>query len=538
MTKEQKMKILLVMPRYSFESGIKPNYNYSFPFGLSYIYTVIKKAGYDLDPYNLNHEEGHIGELMEKKLDSTKYDVVGVGGISLDYLVIEKIINVCKSHSSKPLVILGGSIITSSKQVISENLNFDIGVIGEGEETILEILKNLKNKKSIENVKGICYKKGKEIVFTPKRSPIRDLDSLPLPDYGAFEFDKVLDNLSPSIGLSLRTYPVLGSRGCPFQCTFCYHSTGPVYRVRSVKNIIREIELAINRYKIDSFYLSDDLFAVQKDRLSKFCKEIKKLNKKYSLDLKWMCQLWVGVINKEMIEMLKDAGCNTVGLGLESYSDTVLKSMKKPITPQQIDHAIKTCFESKMTFIGNFIFGDLAETKETARETLNYWRKNCKGQVKLFFVHPYPGSEIYKSCLERGIIKDELDFIKNGIQHTNIRNMTFNMSDEEFEKLKKEVYRLTSKGPIYSICSKIKKEKENRYELIAKCPHCQKENVIKNCLVRNRKIFVVQTVCIDCGMKFYMCNRLYKFTMNYYVELDSIRKKYLSLRDKFLKNRI
>jgi len=532
------MKILLVMPRYSYESGIKPNYNYSFPFGLSYIYAVIKKAGYDLETYNLNHEEGHVKDLMEKKLSDTKYDVVGIGGMSIDYLVIEKIINICKSHSSKPLVILGGSIITSSKQLISKNLNFDIGVIGEGDETILKILKNLKDKKSIENIKGICYKKEKEIIFTPPREPISDLDALPFPDYGAFEFDKVLDNLTPGLVSNLRTYPVLGSRGCPFQCTFCYHSTGPIYRVRSVKNIIKEIEFAIGRYKIESFYLSDDLFAVQKDRLYEFCKEIKKLNEKYSLDLKWMCQLWVGVVDKEMIEVLKDAGCNIVGFGFESYNDEVLKSMKKPITHQQINYAIKTCFESKMTFIGNFIFGDLAETKETAKETLNYWKENCKGQVKLFFIHPYPGSEIYESCLKRGIIKDELNFIKNEIQHTNIRNMTLNMSDKEFEELKKEVYKLTSKGPIYSICSRIEKEKEGRYELRAKCPNCEKENVIKNCLVRNRKVFSVQTICTHCGMKFYMCNRIYKFTMNHYVGLDSIRKKYLSLRDKFLKSRI
>jgi len=532
------------MPRFSYEKGIKPNYTYNFPFGLCYIYSVIKNAGYDLEAYNLNHEEGHVEDLIEKKLNDTKYDIVCVGGMSLDYEVIEKIINACKLHTSKPLIILGGSILIRGKQLVAESLNFDIGVVGEGENTILELLKNLKKKKSIEKINGICYKKENKIIFTPPREPILNLDSIPFPDFGAFGFDKVLDHMSSGelFGCSRldypRTYPVLGSRGCPFQCTFCYHSTGPRYRIRSVKNIIEEIEYAIKKYDINSFNLSDDLFAVQKERLCEFCKEIKRLNEKYSKKLVWMCQLWVGVVDKEILTILKDAGCVIVVFGFESYSEKVLKSMKKPITPKQIDNAIKKCFESNMTFIGNFIFGDLAETKETVRETIDYWKENCRGQARLFFIHPYPGSEIYESCLKREIIKDELNFIKNEMQHTNIRNMTLSMSDKEFEELKKEVYDLTSKGPIYSICSKVKKEKEDRYEVSVKCPHCGKENVIKNCLLKYEKAFSLQTACRHCGMKFYLCNRLYKFTMKHYVQLDFIRKNYLLFRDKFLKSRM
>ncbi len=538
------MKILVVMPRYSYEKGIKPNYTYTFPFGLSYVYAVIKKAGYDLEPYNLNHEEGHVEDLIEKKLSNTKYDIVCVGGMSLDYQVIEKIINGCKSHESKPLVILGGSIITSSKTVISENLNFDIGVIGEGENTILELLKRLENKKNVEDVKGICYKKGGQVVFNPPREVIQNLDSIPFPDLEAFGFEKVLNNMSSGelfgcSGLDFpRTYPLLGSRGCPFQCTFCYHSTGPKYRTRSVKNIIEELEFAINKYNINSFNLHDDLFSLNKERLNEFCKEVKELDEKYSKRLVWVCQLGVAVVDEKILTTLKDAGCMVVVFGFESYSEKVLKSMKKPITPQQIDHAIKTCFEANMAFIGNFIFGDLEETKETARETLDYWKDNCKGQAKLFFIHPYPGSEIYESCLKRGIIKDELNFIKNEMQHTYIRNMTYNMSDKEFEDLKKEVYQLMIQKEMYSVCSSVKWEKEDRYELTAKCPHCGKENVIKNCLVKDKKAFSFNIICRHCGMKFYLCNRVYKFTIKHYVGLDFIRKKYLLFRDKFLKSRM
>lgn len=539
------MEILLIMPKY-FYSGkdTKSNYNYFFPLGIAYIYSVIRNHGYNIDPYNLNHEEGKINELVKKKLDSKKYDIVCTGGMAIDYAVIERIIDACKSHESSPKVILGGPVITSNRELASKNLDFDIGVIGEGEVTIIDILNHLKNGKNIKNIKGICYKdNNKKIVFTPPREQIENLDSLPFPDYGAFEFEKLLDNMDPlltSFGLIdyPRIYPILGSRGCPFQCTFCHHSIGSKYRKRSIKNITEEIEFAIKKYNINSFNLNDDLFSVDKDRLYKFCREVKKLNKKYSIRLFWWCQLWVGAIDEEMLNTLKDSGCLSVSLGFESYSREVLKSMKKPITPEQIDTAIKLCMKTKMPIIGNFIFGDISETKETAKETLDYWKENCRGQVKLFFIHPYPGSEIYTSCLDRGIIKDELNFIKNEIHHTYIRNMTMNMNDKDFEELKKEVYDLTRTDIPYKAPYKIKNMGRGRYELFMECPFCKEKITIKNCLIKNKRYFASNLICKNCKMKYNVCSRLYKFTMDHYLKLDFFRRNYLIFRDKFLRNRL
>lgn len=539
------MELLLVMPRYIYSNkSLKPDYNYSFPIGLSYIYSIIKTNGYNIEAYNLNHENGRIEDLVKKKLDSKKYDIVCVGGMAIDYQIIEKIINACKIHKTNPKVILGGPLITSNREIVSKNLNFDIGVIGEGELTIIELLKKLEKGKSIKDIKGVCYKnKNKEIIFTLPREQMDDLDSLPFPNYEAFEFEKVLDNMtSLDVFYGLmdypKTYPILGSRGCPFQCTFCHHSIGEKYRKRSIKNIINELEFAIRKYNINSFNLHDDLFSVDKERLYEFCKEIKKLNKKYSKNLLWHCSLWLGAIDEDMLNILKDVGCLLVGLGFESYSNKVLKSMKKPITPQQIDNAIKLCMKTNMPIEGNFIFGDVAETKETARETLDYWKKNCKGQVKLFFIHPYPGSEIYKSCLRRGIIKDELNFIKNEIHHTYIRNMTLNMRDEDFDKLKKEIYELTRTNILYKIPSKIRKIKNGRCNISIRCPYCKTKDIFKNCLIKNKIFFSAYIACRKCSMRYNICSQIYKFTMDNYVKLDFLRRNYLIMRDKILRKRL
>lgn len=541
---KHRLKILLIMPRYIYAcKDTKPNYNYSFPMGLSYIYSVIKKNGYDIDAYNLNHEEGKVEDLTKKKLDQNKYDIIGIGGMAIDYDIIDKIVNVCKNHSTHPKVILGGPILTSNKELVSKNINFDVGVIGEGEITIIELLEKIEKNNPFNEVKGICYKEDDNIIFTNPREQIEDLDLLPFPDYKAFGFEKVLDNLS-SLGVFFglmdypRAYPLLGSRGCAFQCTFCHHSIGSKYRKRSISNIIQEIEFAIKEYNINSFILNDDLFSANKERLYEFCEKIKEVNKKFLVNLKWWCSLWVGTVDEKTLLTLKDAGCLYVGFGFESYSHSVLKSMKKPIIPQQIDLAIKLCMKTNMPVVGNFIFGDIAETKETSEETLEYWKKNCSGQVKLFFIHPYPGSEIYQSCLNRGIIKDELNFIKNEIHHTYIRNMTLNMSDEEFNHLKKEVYELTQKSIPYEIPYKVESEGNKRYSLYVKCPYCKKDSIFKNCLIKNKNYFSDPIICRECHMKYNLSSKIYKFTMDHYVGLDFLRRNYLIIRDKFLRNRI
>jgi radical SAM superfamily enzyme YgiQ (UPF0313 family) len=531
------------MPKYSYRNfTAKPNYQYRFPTGLAYISAVLKQNKFDYDCINLNHESGLTVDILKRKLDAKKYDIVGLGGMAMDYQEIEKIINACKVHESKPKIILGGAIVTSNKELVSKSLNFDIGIIGEGEVTIIELLKKLEKGESLEKVNGICYKEEGKVIFTPPRDQIEDLDALPFPDYESFGFKKFLDHMDTfdlSYGLIdyPRTYQVLGSRGCAFQCTFCHHSIGSKYRKRSIKNIIEEIEFAIKEYDIHSINLNDDLFSADKERLYEFCREIKRLNKKYSMNLYWWCALWVGVVDEKMLNTLMDAGCLFVTFGFESYSKTVLKSMKKPITPEQIDATIKLCMKTKMPITGLFIFGDLAETNETAKETLDYWKANCNGQVKLFFIHPYPGSEIYKSCLERGIIKDELNFVKNEINHTHIRNMTLNMSDEDFEKLKKEVYNLTMKDITYNIPSKVKKVGDT-YEITTKCPHCQEEVTLKNCWIGSKRFFTAYIACRNCKMKYYISSKLYKFTMDHYVQLDFFRQNYLKLRDRFIKTRL
>lgn len=534
------MQNLIVVPRYCLTNNV--DYSYNFPLGLGYISSVLKQKGYAVDCINLNHFNGTIKEILSKALNEKNYDLVCSGHTGIGYAVIEKIVNTCRNHPSKPKVILGGPLITSEPELMIKSLKPDVAVIGEGELTIVKLFDALEKGRDLKKIDGIGYEENGKLIITKPREVIKDLDSLPFPDFEGFDFFTYLNNLGSQAVYGLsdapREYPILASRGCPFQCTFCYHSLGEKYRQRSIDNVIKELEWAIEKYEINLINIYDDLFSIDKVRLYNFCSRLKGLITKYGQNIKWTCNLSVAHVDKEMLLTLKNSGCEVVCFGLESYNQDVLNSMKKPITPKQIDNALRLAREVGICVQGNFIFGDIAETKETAQATLDYWKKNSKGQILIGFIQPYPGSRIYKHCIEKGLIKDKLDFIKNHMHHTNWINMTDKMSDEEILWLKKEILNARKEYAKYVTPLQVRKVAKEKYNIAVRCPYCEELMEYKNWGIKNILYHRGIRICKHCGLRFFIVSPLYKFTVNYYQKLDFFRRTYLSLRDKILKERM
>jgi len=541
-------KILVVVPKYLTRAiphfAMKANYNYFFPLGLGYISSVMKKEGYDVDCLNLNHHEGTIEKIMNKFLDKKSYDFACTGNNALGYNITEIIANCVHEHDTKPSFILGGPIITSEPELVFNELKPDFGIIGEGERTIIELLEHLeKNKRDFKKVKGIVYKdENGKAVFTGKREPIENIDSLPWPDFEGFEFEKQLDNLHSNYHYSThifdypRVYPILGSRGCPFNCTFCYHYDR--YRQRSIDNVMEELTTMVKKYKINVILPYDECLSANRERLYELCRRIKKLREEISWDLKWCPQLTVHNIDKESIKVLKDSGVDTISYGFESYSPIVLKSMRKPITPELINRTFHETINAGIGIQANLIFGDVAETKETAKETLDWWKKNCKGQIGMGFIQPYPGSEIYNYCLKKGIIKDKLNFIKNEISQGHWFNMTEKMSDEEIKQLKKEILDLTSEYCEFVRPISITKTKPNIYEFRVKCPFCSEINDYKNCFIKNIWSYGFYMVCRHCHMRFFIVSFIQKLAYKHYSKVRALRDAQIRIVEYFRKKRL
>lgn len=522
------MNILLVIPRYTkYILTNDINYHYDFPIGFAYISAVLKKEGYSVSVLNLNHISGKIDEIVSNELNKKIYDIVCLGNTYIGLELTKKAIDTVREHKSKPTIILGG-LITTESEIMMKLLKPDFIILQEGEESIVELLTCLKEKKSYVDIKGIGYwDSNNNVVLTEPHSPMENLDKLPYTDLEGLGYEEWLDNQCTKDvynGLidNPRCYPMIGSRGCAYNCTFCYHMNSK-YKLRSIDSIMNELRERVPKYKINVILFHDDLFSANKARIYEFCNKFKEFKKEIPWDIKWGCKLTVNIVDKELITAMKDSGCCQICYGFESMSPKVLKSMNKNfITPEQIKEAYRLTTEAKINAQACFLFGDIAETKETAQETLENWKKYFAGQVQLYFLQPFPGSLIYKHCKTKGIIKDATEFVKNMDETwSNRYNFTESMSDEDFEELEKTLFYYSVKYDKYAVPS-LKETSKDIYVVKIKCPYCKTMQVYNKMWIKNKHSFTTRLVCRNCVMHFYMKSLLQKIKISAYVQLKPL----------------
>ncbi len=211
---------------------------------------------------------------------------------------------------------------------------------------------------------------------------------------------------------------MIASRSCPYNCTFCFHTTGRRYRMRSLDDFFRELEYMIATYQTDFIALADELFGVHSDRMREFCSRIK------GYGIRWWAQFRVDRISAELMPQLKEAGCAVMSFGLESADNTVLKSMRKGTTIEQIEAALEIVYESGVSLEGAFIFGDVAETWETANNTMRWWREHTKYKINLNLITVFPGSILYQEACRRGVIADRVKYLRDGCPQVNVSKLT------------------------------------------------------------------------------------------------------------------
>lgn len=507
------LKILIAIPRYC--GGNIANYQYIFPLGLGYISSVLKNAGHHVECINLNHDDGAIDNLICEYLAvHNHFDFVCTGGVCAYYHQIKLICEAVRKAGNGTGLILGGGLISSEPELMFHELAPDYIIIGEGEETIVELLACLEKGERIVQVKGIGYKgQDGHFVLTDTREAIANPDSLPWPDFDAIGFETLLAHIRVTDDIIYypydfpRAYPIIASRSCPYLCTFCYHPLGNKYRQRSLDSVMEELDANIRRYRINIIVLYDECFAKNKERVYEFCDRIKKLLEDIPWECQWLCYIRVDDLEDELLKRMKDSGCFMVSYGFESCSQKVLESMRKRIKPQQIGGAVEKTLKHNLSIQANFIFGDVAETFETAGETLDFFKKNRVAGINLVFIIPYPGCEIYYRSISRGIIKDKLGLLENNMTGKNIINMTESMSDDDFALLQAKVREANLKYSFFAVPWSYCQNNTGNYTISVKCPHCGKIVVYRNCGTLGR--FGSHPLhCRICRRRFYLVTRL------------------------------
>lgn len=424
-------RILIVAPPYRLSQV-------GFPLGLMYIAAVLERAGHHVQTIDMDVENLCVDDYI-RELKTREYDYFCTGGMITAWNFIVFSCNYVKKIKQDVKIVVGGGIISSTPKSLLSVTGADIGCIGEGENTILDIIDAFENRKALSTVPGIVYKEGDKIVETAKRADIQDLDSLPFPAWELFNVDKTYSRYPShhSIFKAKRSASIYTTRGCPFMCTFCY--TEKAVRQRSIENVIAEIKELKERYGVGHLMISDDLFVVRKKRTIEFCEAMIK-NK---MNMTWSATGRCNIIDPEFLKIMKAAGCEFMGLGIESGSEKVLKAIKKNQTPKQIADAVRMVCNAGIIPGGTFILGLPPETKETIRETVNTYKaiNTYRNHVnRFFFATPYPGTPLYEEMKAKNRIGDEIHFFEKlsekGDAVDFIINCTDLLSDEDLLTIK------------------------------------------------------------------------------------------------------
>lgn len=446
-----KPRILIVSPPYRLSQA-------SMPLGLAYITAVFLQKGHpveviDMDVCNYTMEE-YTRCLREKK-----YDVLCTGGMITAWNFFKFTCEYVKQIKPHVKVVVGGGVISSTPRSFISAAPADVGVIGEGEDRILELMEAFEGNKKLSEIGDIVYREGDKVVQNPGGKDIENLDEIPFPAWDLFNVDRTYARFPShhSILKAKRQLSIVTTRGCPYQCTFCY--TEKLVRQRSIDNIMLELEELKRRYKIGHVTIADDLFVVRRNRTIEFCEAMIKRK----MNITWSATGRCNLVDREFLRLMKAAGCEFLGLGIESGSMKVLKAIKKSQTPEQIVQAVRSVKEAGITPGGTFILGLPPETPETVQETVGIYKRINAYRThvnKFFFATPYPGTALYNEMVARGKIKDQIAYFeeisRRGDAVDFVINCTEALKDEELVALKarveKEVFAdFLRKHPLYGL---------------------------------------------------------------------------------------
>lgn len=398
---------------------------------------------------SLNEPRSLIWDEIASTINRIAPSVVGISTKSQNYASACNIARIVKSLDKDVLVLFGGPHVTLIKSMLLENSNIDIGVIGEGEETLVEILDILENSKPLSLIKGIVYRDVNRIVETQPREHISDLDSLPFPV-----------SVAENCLIDFAKYPlqafkhIFAVRGCPFACTFCgsRYTWGRKVRFRSVANLIAEIQ-AIRRFGVEYIHFDDDTWGIKKSFIKNLCDAIKK----YCPGLHWSCEIHVNYIDEETIVLMKSAGCRSIQIGVESGNNEILKLLKKRTTIEKIFVAAKMIKKHGIYLQTFFIVGFPQETESSLQDTISAMISIPTDWLIYSIFTPYFGTEIFNYCKEHGIISDNFDeslYNHQSPENYFCPNIPIEVFKDRIRDLEKMVDRINSRKRLKMYLSK------------------------------------------------------------------------------------
>ena len=407
------MKILFIYPHIGDGSRRQPKVKRYFPWGVATVMRFLEDAGHEISLLDI-YGNDLLPYEVKNHLQRQSYECVCISGFaSYNYAYVLWLAHTVKKLHRNIPVIIGGVLADLHYELLLTKPEIDICVLGEGELTAVELFRKMDE---LESVNGIAFKQVGEIVKTASRELIQDLDSLPLPNFDLWNMEKYLKGNLWADDVSTRYHEFPGSlpepdkltpnmsvffgRGCPFSCKFCSRSYQNV-RYKTPEKVITELKYLKNKFGVKAFHFYDELVVFRKKTVLELCEKIKPLN------VYWDCQGRVNTVDEDLMRIMKEHNCFSIGFGFESGSTKMLQAMGKAVTREDnlrvLDAAKKTGLHLKI----QLMCGYPGETKETIAETVSMMNISQLPPRRMSWATPLPGSSLYDDTLKKGLIKNE-----------------------------------------------------------------------------------------------------------------------------------
>jgi len=393
------MRVLLVNPESEVWSSRK-----HIPLGLGYLAASLRENGHEPEIFDMAVEDIPLARRLEEAEEAGRpFHIVGITATTPLIEDAWKAARVAKAHGIPTL--LGGPHLMLLPLESMERPEVDCVLQGEAELTIVELADALEQGRDLGNVPGLYWRRDGQVVVNPPAQLVKDLDTLPFPAHDLFKIERYtnLQPLTDGLDKHARSYTIITSRGCPYQCTYCSKPiTGNTWRGRSVDNIIAEWRWLVKGLGATEIGVTDDIWNLKKDRAKELCRRLieEGLN-----TVPWITVHGMKVNNtdQELFHLMKAAGCKRVGFGVESGDPWILKHVnKKAQTLDMVRDAFRWAKAAGLETMGFFIFGMPYETEETMERTIQFALELDPDLANFMLAAPFPGTELWDMVVQSG----------------------------------------------------------------------------------------------------------------------------------------
>ena len=373
------------------------SYNFLIPEGPLYCAAALEQAGYEIDFWDINinyHSPENYNELIDAlENKDTDYLAIAMGGLITAYNFVAWFTPHLRRKYPDTALIVGGGIASECSDLLLYKQFADITVLGEGESTICDIADNLRDGRDTVGIPGTALLKNGKLKQYPPRPLIQNLDDN-YPAYHCIDPELYLNRARTATGRAIFTLNT--SRGCPFNCNFCYHIFGRSYRHIGNDEIIRRLKQLKSQFSPESFVFIDEMFLASKKRFTDFCNQYVHSG----IDTPWWFKTRVDMVlgseGKALLQLAATSGCEYIGFGFESGSQEILDRMNKRTAVWQMSEAIDNVVNSGIPrSYGGIIVGYPGETPRTVNETITFMNNHPFPDYSVYYATPYPGTEMY-----------------------------------------------------------------------------------------------------------------------------------------------